>query len=138
MNKEIIKRWNNTVAKEDTVFLLGDFAFGSNEWIVEVGNMLQGHKKLVMGNHDNKSIEVYRRAGFEVYRYPILWNDFYILSHAPKFTTPDSPYFNIYGHVHNDPSYKDFSSNSFCVSAERINYTPISFEEIRRKVKTDR
>lgn len=135
MNKKLILNWNNTVSKHDKVFLLGDFAFGTVEQVIEIGQQLQGHKTLILGNHDKKSLEVYRRAGFEeVCRYPILWNDFYILSHAPKFITESSPYFNIFGHVHNDPAYKDYSSNSFCVSAERINYTPISFDEIRKRV----
>jgi calcineurin-like phosphoesterase family protein len=41
------------------------------------------------------------------------------------------PYANIFGHVHGNPAYKDYSSQSFCVSVERINYTPILFEDIR-------
>lgn len=139
MNRKLVQNWNNTVSKDDKVFLLGDFSFGSTDQIIELGQQLQGHKVLIKGNHDKKSAEVYRRAGFEhVSAWPIIWNDFYILSHAPQHMSPNSPYFNIYGHVHDDPTYADFSSNSFCVSAERINYRPISFEEIRRKVKTDR
>ena len=36
MNKELIKRWNNTVAKDDIVYQLGDFAFGSKEQLITV------------------------------------------------------------------------------------------------------
>ena len=35
----------------------------------------------------------------------------------------------------NNPEYTDCSSRSFCVSAERINYTPIEFNEITRRMK---
>lgn len=45
------------------------------------------------------------------------------------------PYANLFGHVHNNPIIKDYSSQHFCVSAERINYTPISFEDITKKIK---
>jgi len=45
------------------------------------------------------------------------------------------PYVNLFGHVHDSPIVKDYSSQHFCVSAERINYTPISFEKIVKQVK---
>jgi calcineurin-like phosphoesterase family protein len=48
------------------------------------------------------------------------------------------PYANIFGHVHANPIYKDFSPQSFCVSVERINYTPISFEEIKRVIAEEK
>lgn len=35
----------------------------------------------------------------------------------------------------NNPEYTDCSARSFCVSAERINYTPIEFNEILRKMR---
>ena len=44
------------------------------------------------------------------------------------------PYANIFGHVHNSPIYKTYSKQHYCVSVERINYMPISFEEIFHKI----
>ena len=43
---------------------------------------------------------------------------------------------NIYAHVHNMAEYKDYTARTFCVSAERINYTPIDFEEIKAKMES--
>lgn len=40
------------------------------------------------------------------------------------------PYANLFGHVHDSPIIKTCSGYHYCVSVERINYTPISFEEI--------
>lgn len=138
MNSYLIKQWNNTVSNDDKVFMLGDFALGSKETVERFVSCLNGQKHLIIGNHDRWTPAIYRRLGFDdASRYPILWNDFYLLSHAPKFTTNDSPFFNIYGHVHNDSNYKDFTSNSFCVSAERIDYKPISFEQIVKKIKKE-
>ena len=54
MNEELIKRWNNTVAKDDIVYHLGDFAFGSKEQLKEILGRLNGRVRLVMGNHDHK------------------------------------------------------------------------------------
>ena len=45
------------------------------------------------------------------------------------------PYANLFGHVHNSPIIRDFSAQHFCVSVERIAYTPVSFDEIRRCIR---
>lgn len=136
MNETIIRNWNNTIGKDDKVFLLGDFALGSAEDIKRWGRILNGNKTLVLGNHDNYSQNLYYEAGFkEVIKYPILWNKYMILSHKPQLMMDGSFYFNIFGHVHNDPSVKDVSETGFCVSAERIGYKPISFKEILKKTR---
>lgn len=140
MNETIIRNWNNTVGKDDKVFLLGDFAFGSAESIKRWGRSLNGNKTLILGNHDNYSQSLYYDAGFkDVIKYPILWNEKYILSHKPSFyeekATRGRIYFNIYGHVHNDSEWKDVTPGGICVSAERIGYTPISFNEIVKRIK---
>ncbi len=63
-------------------------------------------------------------------QYPVIYNEWFILSHEPVYINSNMPYANIYGHVHSNPSYADYSAQSFCVSAERINYTPIEFSQI--------
>lgn len=136
MNEALIENWNSVVQKNDKVFVLGDFALSNRENIIKYGKALRGNKVLILGNHDRASKSVYLEAGFQdIIKYPILWADFYILSHAPKFMPGMGPYFNIYAHVHNDPTYKDVSSRSCCVSVERTNYTPISFTDLRKKVE---
>lgn len=123
----------------DTVFVLGDFVCSSacnKSYVVNVGNKLKGKKTLILGNHDTASIRTYYDAGFEfVSKYPILYNDFYILSHYPQYIQNNCVYANIFAHVHNNPTYTDFSSRSFCVSAERIGYMPIDFDEIVSKME---
>ena len=77
-----------------------------------------------MGNHDNWSEQTYRDMGFHtVSRFPILYGDFYLLSHAPLILSQTTPYFNCYGHVHNDEKYVD-NATSKCFSVERIGYRP--------------
>lgn len=124
MNRAIIKNWNETVSNNDTVLVLGDVGFGSKEYIASLIKQLNGKKILIMGNHDNWSEQTYRDMGFHtVSRFPILWNDFYLLSHAPLILSETTPYFNLYGHVHNDSRYVDTASSK-CVSVERIGYRP--------------
>jgi calcineurin-like phosphoesterase family protein len=124
MDRTLIKNWNETVSNNDTVLVLGDVGFGSKEYIASLIKQLNGKKILIMGNHDNWSEQTYRDMGFHtVSRFPILWNDFYLLSHAPLILSETTPYFNLYGHVHNDSRYVATASSK-CVSVERIGYRP--------------
>jgi calcineurin-like phosphoesterase family protein len=137
MNEQLIKNWNSVVGKNDIVYVVGDFALCGKQKIIEIGQRLNGRKRLILGNHDQASIETYRAAGFEfVYNHHIVLDDFFIVSHVPLVGISENyPFANIFAHVHDDPTYKDCSCRSFCVSAERINYTPIEFEDIKKYMK---
>ena len=135
MNKTLIRNHNKVVKKNDMVFILGDFCLGNRDVIKYFANKLHGRKILILGNHDGYNPKFYESAGFEeVYKYPILYKGFFLLSHEPAFINENCPYINIYGHIHNNPMYKTYTSQSFCVSAERINYKPISFDEIKESI----
>lgn len=137
MTEKLIKNWNSVVGKNDIVYVNGDFALCGKQKIIEIGQRLNGRKRLILGNHDQASIETYRAASFEfVYNHHIVLEDFFIVSHAPLVGISENcPFANIFAHVHDDPTYKDCSCRSFCVSAERINYTPIWFEDIKALIK---
>lgn len=137
MDETLIENWNSVINNHDDVWVLGDISLGlRKEEIQKRISRLKGIKNLVKGNHDYYSGAFYREIGFHsVSKYPIIRNGFMVLSHEP-LQMITGPYFNIYGHVHDDKNYKDFTENSFCVSAERINYTPISEKEIIERVKT--
>lgn len=133
MDLEMINNWNGVVTDLDHVYVLGDF--GAVGYEAELLSKLNGHKFLVKGNHDIRSNGEYRRAGFEeVYDHPIIIDGFWILSHDALYVSSNMPYANIFGHVHNSPIIKDYSKQHFCVSVERIDYTPISFESIKKIV----
>ena len=138
MNEKLIKYWNNVVGADDVVYVVGDFALCGKQKIIEIGKQLNGHKRLILGNHDQASINTYREAGFEfVYNHPIVLEEFFIISHEPMVGfSPNMPFANIFAHVHDNPAYTDVSSRSFCVSAERIAYEPIDFETIKAMMAT--
>lgn len=52
MNKALTENWNSVVKPEDTVFHLGDFAFGG---ISKFLPYLNGNITLIRGNHDRDS-----------------------------------------------------------------------------------
>lgn len=125
MDEAMIKNWNETVSNDDVVIHLGDFGLGNKEYIRSIIQRLNGKKILILGNHDNWSEQFYRDAGFHtVSRFPILYADFYICSHAPIQMPQLTCYQNLYGHIHTDPNYVDnASARCFCV--ERIGYRPV-------------
>lgn len=131
MDKELIKRWNSVVGKDDIVYHLGDFAMGSKDYITDIVRRLNGRIRLITGNHDNYPVKFYYECGFDrVYDRPIIVDDYFILSHHPRTYGADF-YGYFYGHVHDDEIYKDVTSNSMCVCVERIDYKPIDFEEAK-------
>lgn len=134
MDRAMIENWNKTVNKNDEIYVLGDF--GADGYERDILSRLNGVKYLIKGNHDTNTNDFYREVGFkEVYDLPVLYKNFWILSHDAIYVNRNMPYANLFGHVHNNPIIKDYSSQHFCVSIERISYTPISFEEIVKKVK---
>ena len=134
MDNKLIENWNKTIYKNDIVYVLGDF--GADGYEKKILSKLNGIKYLVKGNHDDKTNDYYREAGFEeVYDLPVLFKNFWILSHDAIYINRNMPYANLFGHVHNNPVIKDYSSQHFCVSVERIEYMPISFDVIAEKVK---
>ena len=134
MNKTLLKNWRETVKSKEKIFHLGDFSFKQNKYNVEkIVKNTPGYKILVIGNHDRcKSVKWWREVGFdEVYPYPIIYNDLYILSHEPVYLNDSMPYINIHGHLH---SKKYIGNNYINVCVENINYKPIKLNDIMKKI----
>jgi calcineurin-like phosphoesterase family protein len=130
MNIALLNNWENTVHKNDTIINLGDVAFhGNREWLMKQIQDMPGHKILILGNHDRqRSIKQWREIGFDdVYKYPIIYKDFYILSHEPVYINEHMPYVNIHGHTHQESSNNPQKVN---VSVECIDYKPIDIQTI--------
>ena len=104
MHKTMINNHNHMIKKEDKVFILGDFSFGNKEQTTEIVSKLNGHKILILGNHDKaRSRKWWLDTGFnEVSKYPIIIKDFFILSHEPVYISKSMPYINIHGHLHSN------------------------------------
>jgi len=64
MNEGIIEIWNYWVKPEDTVYVLGDLALGKPNKLKKIINRLNGHKIIVLGNHDLGK-QFYLDNGFE-------------------------------------------------------------------------
>lgn len=142
-NEMLIEHWNEVVDVNDVVYFLGDFAFKNKTKAEIIGRRLNGHKTIILGNHDdrkhntdgsikyNPTLEAhFKSCGFERVEFnPIILKGYFILSHEPLQVMDNTiPYFNIYGHVHSDPRFKTTTSNSFCCCLDRHSYQPVELK----------
>lgn len=75
MNAALINNWNETVSDNDTVYILGDLFMGKRDTWAGIVEQLNGHIRLVPGNHDQchpmrskskKFTSVFEEMGIEV------------------------------------------------------------------------
>ncbi|WP_313641618.1 phosphoesterase [Paenibacillus sp.] len=133
MNEAMIENWNSVVSPDDKVFHLGDFSFLNKEATRAIVERLHGYKILILGNHDRcRSRDWWLEAGFdEVSEYPLIYKDFFFLSHEPMYMNKHMPYVNVHGHIHGQ---KYEGNNYFNICVEHWNYKPLTFEQIRDSV----
>lgn len=133
MNESMIESWNSVVSRDDTIFHLGDFSFLNKEATRAIVAKLNGYKILILGNHDRgRSRDWWLETGFdEVNEYPLIYKDFFFLSHEPMYMNKHMPYVNVHGHIHGQ-KYEGYNHFNICV--EHWNYKPLSFEQIREAV----
>ena len=123
---------------DDKVYVLGDVSMTKSTKSLLAG--LPGTKRLVKGNHDHFSDNWYHEAGFTRI-YGVRQLDGIWLTHVPMHPQSLSgrAIGNIHGHLHahqvmyNPPGSSAVWADSryFNASVERINYTPISIDEIK-------
>ena len=149
MDEKMIANWNKVVSNSDKVYHLGDICMCNATKMRSIVHRLNGEKILIRGNHDVEKLSAYSDVFKDVRASHLLDN--LLLTHIPVHAASLMRWRgNIHGHLHNysvkraafigknetlmysdqedDPKY-------FCVSVERINYTPIPFETVNKVFK---
>lgn len=140
MDRDMIAAWNARVADDDHVWHLGDFCYRNAADARSYLRALNGHKHLVIGNHDHKGV---LRLGdelgefFESVDYAAcvqdgdrrIWMSHYPLAEPPKHV------WCLYGHVHGNKGwdgYKLVRGFERCLNAcaDVNNYVPVTFDEL--------
>lgn len=139
MNEAIIKRHNARVTPEDTVYVLGDCALGNTAVAIEYIKQMNGHKVLIVGNHDtDQRIKIYVEEGiFEDIQFGARLKAskrtrFY-LSHYPTFVNNfDDPVnvWNISAHTHSKEKFEIKDKKIYCVSLDAHDCCPVNIETI--------
>lgn len=135
-DEAMVDRWNSVVRPDDKVYHLGDFSISKRG--IATAERLNGIKVLIRGNHD-----IFRLRDYAPYFKDVRGShklDNFVLSHIPIH--PDSlarwTKGCIHGHMHNNLVMRNCNDDPepdvryINVSVERINYTPIAFDDIIR------
>jgi calcineurin-like phosphoesterase family protein len=141
-DETLIKNWNAVVQKDDHVYHLGDFGFGSPKWLMDkVACRLRGRIHLIRGNHDRGVIKepLVRRFEFvkDVHMGKVQHKGHGIqifLSHYAHRSWPQANYgvIHLFGHSH---GRMPALGRSFDVGVDCWGYTPISMETVLEKIK---
>jgi calcineurin-like phosphoesterase family protein len=135
MNEEMIRRWNERVSPEDTVFHIGDFGLCKSSEAPNapkdpfkfIRSQLNGNIIFIAGNHDgnnkNKSIiesMIIIHGGHRIY-----------LTHNPKFYRKDFEW-NFCGHTHgNEGVFRKIEKSIIVdVGVDCWDFRPIEINEI--------
>ena len=134
-NDKIVQWHNELVKPEDHVYFLGDFAI--NRGGLYYACSMNGHKRLVRGNHDIFKTKQYLDVGIdEIYGCRVFQNQDppVILTHIPIHPASlrhkgEKQWINIHGHLHSNKvlieGTQDPDLRYRCVSLEHTNYRPI-------------
>jgi len=138
MDEHIVQCHNSVVRPGDKVYFLGDVAMSKKSSALHVLARMNGEKVLIKGNHDQ----------CKPWAYLDYFNDIrgshqfegLIMTHIPIHPESLARWgLNVHGHLHYNvvkmPLSQIPDKRYFNVSMERINYTPISLEEIKKQVR---
>lgn len=141
MNGALIRNWNETVGKDDDIYVLGDFFLGSDmKYVREVLNKLNGRIHLVIGNHDtpakiteytawNNIVEIadalrikHKKREFFLCHYPVLT--------ASLEQDPNRAVINLFGHTHSKDKFYEDRPYMYNVAVDANDNRPVSIDEI--------
>jgi|SRR3989344_3176061 len=131
MNYLLIRNWNETVGKKDTVYFLGDFCFCKKKDKQKIGqfmNLLNGKKIFIKGNHD-RFIKGYHHF---VLNYK---NKQFYLVHNPLEIPSSWKDWAIFGHIHNHKDlFIDKKNKRINISTDITGFKPVNIEEIIKQI----
>lgn len=129
----LMERWNKVVKPSDHVYHLGDVCM-RKEFLWLVGK-LNGHKRLVRGNHDIFPTKEYLKYFEEIYGVRVF--EGLVLSHIPLHPESiKSIWTNVHGHIHDGEVMRAGKPDAryFNITVEHTDYAPISLEEARKRI----
>lgn len=148
MDETLIANWNRVVKPGDTVFHLGDFAFGEIPVIKKLVEQLNGNIILIRGNHDRKPEklaevfhELHEQLTIVVAGQRVLLNHYPFLCYNGTYSAC-RPTWQLFGHLHLKPggSGADFERVVHCfpyqydVGVDLNNYAPVSWQTVRERI----
>lgn len=147
-DEEIIRRWNEKVKTNDIVYHLGDVMLGDTEHGIKCLKRLNGHIRVIAGNHDTDNrIDLYdnfpltkieyisfaQRIKFKGYHF--------FLCHYPTMTANlekeslKQCTINLYGHTHQKTNFYQDIPFMYHVGLDSHNCYPVLLDDIIKECK---
>ena len=148
-DETIIKNWNETVGPDDIVYHLGDLMLGDNAYGVECVKRLNGHIKLIRGNHDTdarwKLYETLPNVELIGWAEVIKYKKYqFYLSHHPTMTSnlEKAPHLrmhliNLFGHTHQQKKFYEDMPYMFHVGIDSNGNKPVSLDDAIEMMKEE-
>jgi len=151
MNEALINNWNSVVGPDDTIFHLGDFAFGGSYLWNNMLDRLNGHIHLIIGNHDRKNLRqgyvtkfdsVNPQLQINIGGRPVYLNHYPFLCYGGSYRGDRDAVWQLFGHVHSGPLSSGKDSErlkmlfpyQYDVGVDNNNFTPISWYQLKEKI----
>jgi calcineurin-like phosphoesterase family protein len=141
MDETLVSNWNQVVTNGDTVYIIGDLMFRTQNHPLDVLKRLRGKKNLILGNHDRGWLNKIEAADFfksvESYSEISDGKRKLALCHYPMMSwggTGKGSYL-IHGHIHNnrDAAYWPLLASmdhALNASVEINSYKPVTFDQL--------
>jgi calcineurin-like phosphoesterase family protein len=151
MDDRLITMWNSVVGKNDLVYVLGDFGFGSKSRLRECALRLHGEKRLITGNHDwRNGIKAcnFGSVMTVVGQYEVLYHNerVFLMLHDSSDVTKLLPRqiaractFIVHGHNHQPPVLGNGPDRvpTFNVCADLHRLKPVLLDEVSLSFHSD-
>lgn len=149
MNRAIVDRWNEVVAPDDDVYVLGDLCLGGPNSLQDNKELIQslkGNIHIVRGNHDTDArIDMYG----ECWNVVEIENAIYLkykgytfyMSHYPTMTanlekeTLKACLINLYGHTHQKSNFYNDIPYMYHVGVDSHGCAPVLLDDVIEEIK---
>lgn len=147
MNDTIIKNFNDTVAWDDDLFILGDCFLNNNEEGMKLMLRLPGQKHIIWGNHDTDARQKMMICEFDCAGYASVLKykgyHFY-LSHYPTLTSnldenKDLKHrmLNLFGHTHSKTKFYEGRPYMYNIALDAHNNFPVDLDTIIKDIQKE-
>jgi len=108
MNEALIDNFNSVVGAEDLVYIVGDVCMGKRSETLPLLDWLDGHKRLILGNHDNP-FPKNKNASKWFEKYDVYFEDIQIHGTVEiDGNVVEMNHFPYFGDSHESDRYTDF------------------------------
>ena len=140
MDEALIANCNERVKPQDHLYILGDISM--KRWAIAKVGRINGHKRLITGNHDIHKTKDYLPFFEEIRGIRVFDN--LLLTHIPVHPAnlpnvgAKKTWVNVHGHIHANMSpeayFTVYGPRYLNISCEMTDFFPIDLSELRRRI----